>query len=92
MTKLQALEQLYLGHSCGNCQNQPFCKKKVKYSVCKSWIEKNDLISQMLKVVRLGYPTMIKDEIFKEWAIKETPAPTPYINYTYTKKEENETT
>lgn len=49
--------------TCDTCDFNLFCNKRNKklYNTCLKWVKSN--IGDILKVVRLGYPNSIKNEL-----------------------------
>lgn len=89
MNDIDKLQNLYENKNCDNCSKKIFCIKE-NYT-CESW-EKDLLIEDMLKIVRVGFPTMVKSDIVSEIPMTKNNLLSIPIKINYNYGENNETT
>lgn len=68
MKSVTRAKWLLEGKGCDNCGHQWSCNKnKEELLVCGNWtVSLGFDASQILKIVRVGYPNMIRGELFSE--------------------------
>ena len=88
-----AAKNLLADKCCENCE---FCNDchhpqlRKKFSTCYGWKKSIFDASSLLRIVRLAYPNTIKNDVFKEFEIKESKETVYYMKPIYTEKKDDE--
>ena len=97
MTKIEAAKELLKGHSCQNCRFNSSGKCMVnnkgkfiqklrnlpKNNVCKFWEKLISLANDLFRVVRMGYPNSIAEELISVQPMSKPDDTIYHIDYKY---------